>query len=68
MGDLLVPVILIHMGTLGTSVLLGELLSPLFGQALDIFMIGLFAVVGLGGLALGGITLSNFGQPHAPRY
>ncbi|WP_016877945.1 hypothetical protein ACF3DV_23945 [Chlorogloeopsis fritschii PCC 9212] len=68
LGDLLVPVILIHMGTLGTSVFLGGLLSPLFGQPLDLFMIVLFAVVSLGGLAFAFITLSRFGQLHAPRY
>ncbi|NJM17322.1 MAG: hypothetical protein HC836_04335 [Richelia sp. RM2_1_2] len=63
-GDLLAPVILIKAGTLGFSVFLGELLKPYFGQGLDPFMIGLFAVLGLGSLTLAGLTFSRFGQVH----
>ena len=62
LGDLLAPVIPIKAGTLGFSVFLGELLKPYFGQVLDLFMIGLFAVLGLGSLTLAGLTFSRFGQ------
>jgi hypothetical protein len=62
LGDLLAPVILIKAGTLGFSVFLGELLKPYFGQALDPFMIGLFAVLSLGSLTFAGLTFSRFGQ------
>ncbi|MGB3757490.1 MAG: hypothetical protein WBA07_14120 [Rivularia sp. (in: cyanobacteria)] len=64
LGDLLAPVILIKAGTLGFSVFLGELLKPYFGQVLDPFMIGLFAVLGLGSLSFAGLTFSRFGQLH----
>jgi hypothetical protein len=62
LGDLLAPVILIKAGTLGFSVFLGELLKPYFGQVLDPFMIGLFAVLGLGSLSFAGLIFSRFGQ------
>ena len=62
LGDLLAPVVLIKAGTLGFSVFLGELLKPYFGQILDPFMIGLFAILSLGSLTFAGITFSRFGQ------
>lgn len=61
-GDLLAPVILIKTGTLGVSVFLGELLKPQFGQTIDPFMVGLFAVMGFASLAFAGLTLTQFGQ------
>lgn len=65
-GDFLAAVILIKAGVLGFSVFLGELLKPYFGQAIDPFMLGLFAVLGFGSLVFAGLTFARLGQltPH----
>ncbi len=52
LGDALAIPLLIKMGTLGVSVMLGALLAPAFGQPLDAASIGIYALLGLGPLAL----------------
>jgi len=52
LGDFLAPVLLIKMGVLGLSVFLGGLLAPHYGQPLDWPMLGLFALLGVGGAVL----------------
>jgi hypothetical protein len=50
LGDALVIPILVKVGTLGLSVLLGALLAPLFGQAIDLTSVGIYALLGFGPL------------------
>ena len=50
LGDALSIPLLIKVGTLGLSVLIGTLLAPVFGQSLDLASIGIYALVGLGPL------------------
>ncbi len=50
LGDALVIPILIKVGALGLSVLLGTLIAPWFGQALDAASVGIYALLGLGPL------------------
>ena len=42
--------ILVKVGTLGLSVLLGTLFAPWFGQAIDWAAVGIYALLGLGPL------------------
>ena len=51
-GDLLAVVMLIKAGTVGLSVLLGTLISPLFDLPLDIASIGIYSLLGLTPLLL----------------
>jgi hypothetical protein len=50
LGDALSIPILIKIGTLGLSVLLGTLFGPLFGQAIDLPSVGIYALLGIGPL------------------
>ncbi len=50
LGDALVIPILIKVGALGLSVLLGTLIAPWFGQELDAASVGIYAILGLGPL------------------
>lgn len=50
LGDALVIPLLIKVGTLGVSVLIGTLLGPWFGQPLDVASVGIYALLGLGPL------------------
>jgi len=58
-GDLLAAALLVKMGVLGFSVLLGALLAPLFSRPLVIAELGIYAFLGLGGLALAGVFLAG---------
>jgi len=49
-GDALAIPILIKVGTLGVSVLLGTLIAPIFGQEIDVASVGIYALLGLGPL------------------
>jgi hypothetical protein len=50
LGDALVIPILIKVGTLGISVLLGTLIAPMFGQEIDVASVGIYALLGIGPL------------------
>jgi hypothetical protein len=50
LGDALAIPILVKVGTLGLSVLLGTLFAPWFGQAIDWASVGIYALLGLGPL------------------
>ena len=50
LGDALVIPILIKVGTLGVSVLLGTLIAPWFGQEIDVASVGIYALLGIGPL------------------
>ena len=50
LGDALAIPVLIKVGTLGISVLLGTLLAPWFGQEIDPASVGIYALLGLGPL------------------
>jgi nicotinamide riboside transporter PnuC len=51
LGDVLAVPILIKIGTLGVSVLVGTLLAPWFGGEVDVASVGIYAILGLGPLA-----------------
>lgn len=50
LGDALAIPLLIKMGTLGISVMLGALLAPAFGRELDVASVGIYALLGVGPL------------------
>jgi len=50
LGDALAIPILVKVGTLGLSVLLGALFAPWFGQEIDLASVGIYALLGLGPL------------------
>lgn len=52
LGDALAIPILIKVGTLGLSVLLGTLFGPLFDQPIDLPSVGIYALLGIGPLLL----------------
>ncbi len=52
LGDALAIPILIKVGTLGLSVLLGALVAPWFGQDIDVASVGIYALLGVGPIAL----------------
>jgi hypothetical protein len=53
LGDVLAVPILIKVGILGLSVLLGTLFAPTYGRGIEIESVFLYALLGLGPLALG---------------
>lgn len=50
LGDTLAVPVLVKIGTLGVSVLIGSLLAPAFGQEIDLASVGIYALLGLGPL------------------
>ena len=52
LGDALAVPLLMKMGILGFSVMLGALLAPAFGQPLEPGSVGIYALLGLGPLSL----------------
>lgn len=52
LGDVLVIPLLMKIGTLGVSVMLGALIAPLFNQPLEFGSIAIYALLGVGPLAL----------------
>jgi hypothetical protein len=50
LGDALAVPVLVKIGTLGLSVLIGSLLAPAFGQEIDLASVGIYALLGLGPL------------------
>ncbi len=63
LGALLTPIVLIKVGALGCSVLLGELLQPMFGHPLVWPSVGIYALMGLGSAALGLLALARVTLP-----
>ena len=64
---ILTPIVLVKVGALGSSVLLGELLRPLFGQPVEWPNVGVYALMGLGSLALGILALVRIEPPSWAR-
>lgn len=60
-GDILASILLLKMGILGISVLLGELIRPIFSQVLDPPMIVIFTILGIGGLIFALLFLKRLG-------
>lgn len=64
MGALLAPIVLVKVGALGSSVLLGELLQPLFGRPIVWSNVAIYVLMGLGSLALGLFSLVRIRLPN----
>lgn len=59
LGDALAVPVLVKIGTLGVSVLIGALLAPAFGQEIDLASVGIYALLGLGPLVFAVLFLSS---------
>jgi len=59
LGYLLSGILLMKMGFLGFSVLLGELIKPYFGQTFSVFLSVIFAVLGIGSFMLAIIFINR---------
>lgn len=59
LGHALTGLLLIKAGVLGTSLFIGQLLMPRFGQPFDLGMTLLYGFLGIGGVLLSGIFLAR---------
>ena len=59
LGDALSIPVLVKIGTLGVSVLIGALLAPAFDQEFDLASVGIYGLLGLGPLVFAVLFLSS---------